>query len=130
MKVGGRYLIVALGISPVDTTRVPTVKMSFEESNFLVHKGNEGREGHEEYPPMVANIENWLYEEGVGLQLLATPALSYLIWFLTVVDRSRVLDMCFHSFFIVSLFFIAFSSFFIVFSKNWISKNWTSIDIH
>jgi len=31
---------------------------------------------------------------------------------------------------VFSLFFIVFHCFFMVFSKNWISKNWKSIDIH
>ena len=58
--LGGRYLMVGLGVSSVDTERVPAVAMRYEDENFLVHVGDLGREGYEEYPPMVVNINNWL----------------------------------------------------------------------
>ena len=73
MKVGGRYLLAPLGVCPTTEHVLPLVTMRYEDDNFLVHVGDEGRDGWDEYPPMVGNVENWLYEEGTGLGLVASP---------------------------------------------------------
>ena len=70
----GRFLLVDLAVAPIGYHDLPKVELRYEEP-FLVHQGMRGRENTDEKygdHPMVVNINQWLYEMGSGVGLLAS----------------------------------------------------------